>query len=207
MSAGRPIPLAEAAAVAGVLLEPGCDRIAIAGSIRRQKAQVRDIELVASPRIVPTDDGGLWGATVDVDLLDERVGELLSDRAIPLGRRVVTLHRANGSTEASHRMGPRFKALEYRGLPVDLFIVRPPAEWGVVFALRTGPGDWNTRLVTDARNYLRRVADGCVLYAAGQRVPCPEEEDFFAGLVQEWVDPPDRTVERVRIQARLAVPA
>lgn len=39
MSAGRPIPLTEASAVAGELvaaLAPGCARIAIAGSIRRQ---------------------------------------------------------------------------------------------------------------------------------------------------------------------------
>jgi len=208
MSAGRPIPLAEASDVAGDLvaaLAPACARVAIAGSIRRQKARVHDLELVAVPRVEAVEDGSLWGTTVDVDLLEERVGQMLS--AGVLRRRDVTLHRADGSTEVSHRMGPRYKALTYRGLPVDLFIVRPPAEWGVVFALRTGPGDWNTRLVTDCQRFLRFVEGGARLRAAGRYVPCPEEEDFFDAIGQPWVDPPQRSADRVALQARMEVPA
>lgn len=209
MSAGKAIPLPEAAAVAGELvaaLAPGCARIAIAGSIRRQKSLVHDVEIVAVPRIQSTDDGTLWGGSVDVDLLEEGVRRMLATGG-DLRRREVTLHRADGSTEVSHRMGPRFKALVYRGLPVDLFIVRPPAEWGVVFALRTGPGDWNTRLVTDCQRFLRAVEGGARLRAAGRYVPCPEEEDFFDAIGQPWVDPPDRSVDRVDVRARIEVPA
>lgn len=208
MSAGKPIPLAAAGAIAGELvaaLSPGCERIAVAGSIRRQKPQVHDIELVAMPRVQAVDDGSLWGTTVDVDLLEEGVARLVATDG--LERRQVTLHRADGTTEVSHRMGPRYKALVYRGLPVDLFIVRPPAEWGVVFALRTGPGDWNTRLVTDSQRYLRFVEGGARLRAAGRYVPCPEEEDFFAAIGQAWLDPPERSADRVDVRARLEVPA
>lgn len=204
MSAGKPIPLAEASAVAGELvaaLAPGCERIAIAGSIRRQKPQVHDIELVAMPRVRAVSDGSLWGTTVDVDLLEETLGRML--RAGGIARRAVTLHRADGSSEASHRMGPRYKALVYGGLPVDLFVVRPPAEWGVVFALRTGPGDWNTRLVTDAHRYLRAVEGGARLRAGGRYIACPEEEDFFTAIGQPWVDPPDRRVDRVDLRKDL----
>lgn len=207
MSAGRGVDLPAAAAVAGELREllaPGCARIAIAGSVRRQKPVVHDIELVAVPRIETIDALQLWGASVDVDRLEERVGELIGRGQ--LAAREVTLHRADGSLEVSHRMGSSFKALVYRGLPVDLFIVRPPAEWGVIFALRTGPGDWNTRLVTDAHRFMRRVKGGRV-YAGGQVVPCPEEEDFFAAIGQEWIDPPARRADRVRLQRQVPVPA
>lgn len=208
MSGGRPIPLAQAAAAAGELvavLSPGCERIAIAGSIRRAKPQVHDLELVAVPRVQATADGGLWGTTVDVDLLEEGIGQMLA--AGDLRLRDVVFHRQDGTTEIRNLNGPRMKALVYRGLPVDLFVVRPPAEWGVVFALRTGPGDWNTRLVTDCQRYLRFVEGGARLRVEGRYVPCPEEQDFFAALGQEWVDPPDRRPDRVSIQARLEVPA
>lgn len=207
MSAGKGVDLATAAAAAGELrdlLAPGCERIAVAGSIRRQKPVVHDIELVAIAKIETVDAGQLWGATIDVDRLEERVSELIGSGH--LVARDVTLHRADGSLEVSHRMGSSFKALVYRGLPVDLFIVRPPAEWGVIFALRTGPGDWNTRLVTEAHRFMRRVEGGRV-YAGGQVVPCPEEEDFFAAIGQEWIDPPARHRDRVRLQRQVPVPA
>ncbi len=206
MSAGKSIDLATAAAIAGELREllaPACVRIAVAGSIRRQKAEVHDIELVAIPVVDAVADG-LWGDTTDVDRLEERILELL--RAGRLQARDVVSHRADGTTDAGHKLGRAFKALVYRRLPVDLFIVRPPAEWGVIFALRTGPGDWNTRLVTDAHRFLRRVEGGQVI-AHGKPVPCPEEEDFFAAIGQEWIDPPGRRADRVRLQARAAVPA
>jgi len=54
-------PLAEAERVAAALvadLEPYCARIATAGSVRRRKVQVGDIELVAIPRYEPA---GLFG--------------------------------------------------------------------------------------------------------------------------------------------------
>lgn len=46
-------PLAQARAVADLLvsyLAPACERIEIAGSIRREVPEVKDIELVAIPR-------------------------------------------------------------------------------------------------------------------------------------------------------------
>ena len=62
------------------------------------------------------------------------------------------------------------RAIFYRGkdyAPVDLFQVVPPSEWGVIFAIRTGPGDFNRMLVTS-----RRWGGGCPLdrKVAGGRV-------------------------------------
>ena len=82
-------------------------------------------------------------------------------------------------------MGRAYLALVFGELPVDLFIVHPPAEWGVIFALRTGPGDWNVRLV----------------------IACPEEADFFRALGQAWVEPWERRPECVRIDPRLLAEA
>lgn len=201
MSAGDPVPLEVAMPCAEALLEllaPACERIAIAGSARRRKPAVSDIELVVAPRFETAPAGDLWGeGTVERDCLAELLVEQ-RDTGELVPRRVI-LHRANGSLEEARRVGPAYQALEHRGIPVDLFIVRPPAEWGVIFALRTGPGDWNTRLVIECRRYGRRVRGGR-LYVLGRHVACPEEADFFRALGQPWVEPVERTIGRVRLQ-------
>lgn len=201
MSQGQPIPLAEAEPVAEELvrlLRDSCIRIAVAGSIRRRKPMVSDIEIVATPYWGTVPSGDLWGTRLRVDLLSERLFTFRAARLLP--PRNVEVHRASGSIEIQQRLGDAYQALVFRGLPVDLFIVRDLADWGVIFALRTGPGDWNTRIVTDCQKYLRRVEGGKV-YRSGQYVPCPEEEDFFRVLGQPWVEPSERSIGRVSIQA------
>ncbi|HYI66349.1 MAG TPA: hypothetical protein VEW95_05460 [Candidatus Limnocylindrales bacterium] len=203
MSQGQPVPLDRARPLAEelvTLLRDSCERVEIAGSIRREKAMVADIEIVAMPKIETGDGGDLWGTPVEMDRLAERL-EYLRRHDIVTARDVDT-HRRSGVVETQHKLGDRYQALVYATLPVDLFIVRDPDQWGLIFALRTGPGDWNTRLVTDCKRYLRRVEGGYV-YRSGQRVPCPEERDFFRALGQPWVEPRDRRVGRVDIRAEV----
>lgn len=207
MSQGQPMPHAEAYATALRLvreLAPGCERIEIAGSLRRGKPMVRDIEIVAVASIVERAVGIFSTITEPVDLLEERVAELLAVGS--LKARDVVNHRADGSIDVQHKLGPAFKALTTgTGVPVDLFIVRRPASWGVIFGLRTGPGDWNTRLVDECKAIGRRVAGGQVEAWSGglagwEVVPTPEEADFFRALGQEWIEPAERHVSRVRIR-------
>lgn len=202
MSAGAAIRWAEAHAVAAELvsaLADGCERIEIAGSIRRRKGEVHDIEIVAIPRI-EVEHGGLWGddETV-VDHLQRAVMAGIS--AGSLAVRQVESRHADGAVSSGVRFGPAYKALVYRDMPVDLFIT-DAVRWGCIFALRTGPGDWNTRLVTDCKRYFRSVADGRVLHL-GRPVPTPEEADFFAALGVPWLDPWERQVDRLRFDAEI----
>lgn len=210
MSQGQPIPRATALVVAErvvAMLRPSCERIEVAGSLRREKREVRDIEIVVVPRWEDRATGDLWQTGVSVDLLEERVGALLAGGF--LAARDVANHRSGGHVEYQQKLGPAFKALVADEIPLDLFVVRPPATWGCIFALRTGPGDWNTKLVTECQAIGRRVAGGQALawVAASntwRTVPTPEEADFFRALGQEWVEPRDRRPERVRIQREVA---
>lgn len=194
------VPLAEAREAAEALVEilrPACERIEIAGSIRRGKAAVKDIEIVAIP-LRQEQAEGLWGDVASIDLLEERLVTLATDGTVTL--RLVKMHRADGSIEYGQRNGESYKALEYRGIPVDLFLVHPGrSDWGVIFTIRTGPAEWSHRLVTDCQRLLRRGAGGR-LYRSGQHYPCPEERDFFEGIGQAWIDPADRVPERVAIR-------
>jgi DNA polymerase/3'-5' exonuclease PolX len=193
-------------------LRSACERVEIAGSLRREKPMVSDIEIVAVPRWDDRPDDDIWQTPRPVDLLEAAIDDLLTVGAIEA--RLVENHRADGTIDRQTKLGPAFKALVCEGMPVDLFIVRPPATWGCIFGLRTGPGDWNTRLVTDCQTIGRRVDGGQVLAwhsATGswRVVPTPEERDFFAALGQAWVEPIDRAVERIRIDRTTAagVPA
>lgn len=178
------------------LLRPACERIAIAGSIRRQRIEVGDIEIVAVPAFDERTEG-LWGDVAHVDRLEQRITTLRDLDKLAL--RDVEIHRQDGTVEIGQRNGQSFKALTYDRIPLDLFIVRPPAEWGVLFAIRTGPGDWNEKIVTDCQRFGRRVSGGQVLHL-GRPIPCPEEADFFEAVGQPWVEPALRSLGRVAVR-------
>lgn len=203
MSAGEPIRWAEAHAAATELvgeLADACERIEIAGSVRRRKGEVHDLEIVAIPRRDTEALPGMWEPTyLEVDALRITIEALLGEGR--LAARDVEVHRKDGSTEVQQRMGASYKALVYRGMPVDLFITDAD-RWGCILALRTGPGDWNTRLVTDCKRWFRRVEDGRVLHL-GKVVPTPEEADFFRALGVPWLDPWERSADRLRFDPRL----
>jgi DNA polymerase/3'-5' exonuclease PolX len=79
---------------------------------------------------------------------------------------------------------------------LDLFLVRPPAQWGVLFTIRTGPADFSHWIVSKRSAGGRlpsncRVQDGQV-FRNGESLPMPEEEDFLRLLDLEGVDPAER---------------
>ncbi len=183
----------EAAETLRDLLAPACERIEIAGSVRRRREMVKDLELVAVPRIDMVSGSNIWGDPEPVDLLESLLAELIADHIGDLGYRLVDVHRADGSIERQYRNGPAYKALTWNDLPVDLFIVRPEngADWGVIFTIRTGPAEYSQRLVTDCQRRFMRVKGGRLLHH-GQHVPCPEERDFLAALGEPWKEPWER---------------
>ena len=84
--AKRRIPFDEAfrlAQDAVRLLAPACQRICIAGSLRRKQATICDVELVVVPKIEPRHD--LFGQEIEglaLNRLNARVAELAAVRAV-----------------------------------------------------------------------------------------------------------------------------
>jgi len=184
------IPFAQAEELALEVVELvgySCERIAIAGSIRRRKADVGDVELVCVPRFeVMQADLFAPGEGLSRDLLSARCVELLADWTLA--------HRLDVNGHAA--FGPKFKRLLYGGFPLDLF--SPPAEcWGVVYCIRTGPAEFSHRLVTPRRqgglcpDFLR-FRDGRVWHEDGTLYDTPEEADVFARLGVPFVPPEER---------------
>lgn len=172
-------------------LAPGCDRIEIAGSIRRGKVNPKDIEIVAVPTVFTE------MATVD----------LWGNPGTPITRNqlahALELLFAGGSGAWSldpelPRNGPKYKRLRYwggKGVCCDLFITTPE-NWGVIFAIRTGPADFSHGLVTRALRLGLKV-DGGQLWRVHRDdtrtvVPTPEEDDFFKALGLAYQEPQER---------------
>lgn len=93
--------------------------------------------------------------------------------------------------------GQKYKqiALE-EGINLDLFIVSPPADWGVILTIRTGPPDFSRWIVTrrekgGALPDRYRVNQGAV-WEGKEKVECFNEIDFLNLLDLGWIEPKDR---------------
>jgi DNA polymerase/3'-5' exonuclease PolX len=168
---------AHALAIANALIErlsPACERLEIAGSVRRGKAEVGDLELVAIPRIMTVSD--LFGTPMQQQ-------SLLDTALAGIGIRRL-------------KDGPRYKQIVLaEGINLDLFIT-DRARWGWIFLLRTGPQEFSHWLVKPKRyggglpSYLR--ADEGALWRGNQMIETPEERDALQVLGLPWMEPSER---------------
>jgi DNA polymerase/3'-5' exonuclease PolX len=167
-------------------------RLEVAGSIRRGKQEVGDIELVGE-----LDSDRIFGATsrVKYALAVAGVG-----RADPITRADgVTLQAPwadrylKGAASFARAGGPAVD------IQLDLFIVHSPAEWGVVYLIRTGSAEFSRAMVTRLHRFALRADQGAIFdtsrpdwktNVAAARVPCPDETTFFR-LARIPVVPPE----------------
>lgn len=178
MSSGIRRPWAEAVAIAQPLalqLVPVCEpgRVKLAGSLRRRREDVGDIEIVAQVRMVepPADSQeDLLGA-------DGPAPALVPDVAS-----VVAVASSWGRVLQS---GSRYTRVELPdGTLVDLYLVHDGSTWGSALAIRTGPATLSKWAVTRLHDSGLHQEEMRVLDRAGKVTPVPDEETFFrlAGL-------------------------
>lgn len=185
------IPLAEAEQLAAEVVEllaPHCERIEVAGSIRRKRPTIGDLEIVCVPKFVVVSRDLFGAVNAEANVLDTRAAWLVEDG--------VFAHRRDVNGRPA--FGERYKRLTYRGRGLDLFSVLPPAQWGVIFLIRTGSADFSHRLVTPKRqggwmSSGMHIANG-VLWRDTLAVPTPEELDVFCLLNRPYVEPERREV-------------
>ena len=203
-----------------------CEQVQIAGSLRRGKNSVGDIELVALPvveerEIAPVAaqltlfgeaTGGTASSVQRVSLLEVRLDELAAQMII---------HKARPHLNEKGRWGEKYKQFWIsldtgKGMgyiKVDLFIVIPPAQWGPIFTIRTGSADFVGRdglmkyILT--RTPYRQSEGRLIIAETGEEIETPTERDYFAALNLPWIEPRDRTVDKfwkVARSRRVALP-
>lgn len=166
-------------------LQPGARQIAVAGSIRRHKPLVGDIEIVAEPVL-----------TVSRNLFGEETGHT---SALDL---IVEHHIAAGHWEYDpqvKRNSPKYKRLfvPSMNVAVDLFFVAA-RNWGNQLVIRTGSSDFGRLMLTaralgglmppglshhDGYLYRRALDEHGAPAGAEEQLACLTEEQFFARLI------------------------
>lgn len=120
-------------------LKPFCEKLIVAGSLRRRKQEVGDVEILYISR---TEARPVDMFTIGtVNLADEEIERMLED-----GMLTKRASKIGGTA-----WGEKNKlALHRSGMPVDLFRTVPDA-WFNYLVCRTGPADSNTRIATEAK--------------------------------------------------------
>lgn len=176
MSTGRKWGRAEALEVAeGVrrALAPRLRAIELAGSLRRGSEAVGDIEFVATP---------LYRA------------DLFEEAGAPSLQPVREKMRELGTwVRGGDRMMQVGGVLGRPGLKLELYLVLPPAQWGSILAIRTGPKELGQACVSRMIDRKLRHRAGRVIHApTGKEIPTPEERDFFALAEVPFLPPHER---------------
>ena len=186
-------------------MSPFCERIEIAGSIRRGCQGVKDVELVAIPR---------WelGAVIDLfGTTDE--SNSLHAWALDAERRGLLRWIKTGTSEIEpwtpKPEGKYWRALLREDVKLDLFLPRQD-NFGLLYLIRTGHKEFSSGVLGHAKrntgyqtesSYFKehgikdRGEPECYLVEKkrwGCRVETPEERDVFELLNLEWVEPRDR---------------
>lgn len=179
----------DAKAVARQLLEDlgsACEQIMVAGSLRRGALEVKDVELVAVPRRA-TD---LLGTPNGPCQLTAKLRELACAGKV---RWRGETHPTTG-TPFLEELRAWFLVALPSGVRVDLFAVRPPAQFGCILAIRTGPAEYSRQLVTVCQRRGLRCKNGRLLNARGEPVSTPTERSFIEACGMRWQEPRHRGV-------------
>lgn len=193
--------ITQATAIAGDLLErlyPHCEKLAIAGSVRRGKPDVGDIEIVCLPKKLILKDLFGWDEGVVVD------------------HKFCDLVKSLGTIEIGKTDGRYMRILLPQGIKLDLFMPQPDDFWRIM-AIRTGSSEYSSTVLATAwkklgwcgvsPHGLRRIHD-CeeikhegkastwkLVNPDGDRPPVwQSEEELFAWLQLPWVEPKYREI-------------
>jgi DNA polymerase/3'-5' exonuclease PolX len=184
-------------------LKPYCDRIEVAGGIRREKSEPHDIEVVVKPKFKDATEG--WFQPVYYNALDAKMQGLVHDGGWDLTH---TLEHGDPDKAGKKApCGPKYYRLKYRREKLDLFAVIPPAQWGVIFAIRTGDADYSHWLVQQGWPQGIKVEDGRLVmrgaFPSGiEYLDTPEERDVFEMLEVPWIEPRLRTIAATQLPRR-----
>lgn len=177
-----------------------------AGSVRRGKPFVNDVEYVVRPKMgSATAQDGLFEVPVEVDLFDQRLSGLIEAGNVV---RYDLIELEGGGTRAAP-WGQFWKKLDVGGIPFDIFIVPEAEKWGRQLVTRTGPWEFSKALVTSRMDGGFKpmgveCRDGGVYTSGGELIPTPSERDYFDVLEVPWIEPEERDQWREILNRRAA---
>ena len=176
-------------------LQPFTERLNIAGSIRRQKPFVKDIEIVCVPKKV---------ACGQVDIFESVEGEVVVNEFSEVINGLGKIHLGNPN-------GRQMKIELPQGIMVDLFMPQSH-DYFRIYAIRTGSSIYSNLIIATAWKKkgwcgtdqgLRKIIDCLqrndktwkVVNPNGEKPPFwISEQDFFEWLGIKYIDPMFRDI-------------
>ncbi len=187
MSDKRKFPRFDALDVANELcdrLTPHCERLAVAGSLRRGKAEVGDIEILLIPRMAQMPDG----------LFDVKAFNLADSELVQLVGMGVLRPRPNVNGHVSWGEKNKLAVHVPSGIPVDIFSTTAD-NWYVALVVRTGSKETCLRLTTGAHKLNRELiayGPGVRDRGTGEVIKATSEEHVFRLCGVEFLAPENR---------------
>lgn len=153
-------------------LHPHCMRIEPAGSYKREKTQIGDIEMVCIPK-TEYRSYGLFGKEeeIRVDGFINAINQWEKVKGDPVeGKYTQRIHES--------------------GMKLDIFIVTH-VNWGIQLLMRIGPWEYSKRILgTELKKHGYYSKDGFVHKKFdGSIVPTYEERDVYKLIESPWVEP------------------
>lgn len=175
------------------------ERWEIAGSVRRGKSEVGDIEHVVIPKFGEVAvGGGLFAQTATVNLVWHEL-----ERLAAAGQLQKHVYGATG-----FRWGEKYRGVDFNGFNHEIFCADAD-NFGPTLAIRTGPAEFSQRLVVALRHGGMCNKHGKVWRyhpcACGGKCPdcedgdildvslaVPDEREYFKLCGLNWIEPKDR---------------
>lgn len=204
-TAAAPLSLREAREIAAPMIDalrPHCERVEAAGSIRRGKPFVNDIEIVCVPRTVKvatpkiTRPGDLFSEQVEVE--EEVIMRVPGFVNLVDGWQTDSLgygfqaqwHNCQTTKFGSAWTDRYCKFHLSNGTQVDLFVT-VPEQWGYIMLIRTGSADFSKMIATRWSATGHKGING-ELTRNGLVLHFREEEELFAHLGLKTPHPSER---------------
>ena len=150
-------------------LSPHCEQVIIAGSIRRRKPEVKDIEfvLLAKPYEVGFFQNGIADAINSFKFIKGILPCKYAQRSVSVG-----LH------------GP------YEEIKIDFFFA-DEFNIGWIKALRTGSKEFNFKYLAEGKARGYEFNNGYI-WSKGKKMLVPDEENLYLRLGMKYVNPENR---------------
>lgn len=182
----RPAAIAVARELLAVIV-PACEpeRVVVAGSLRRGKAEVGDVEILYIPRTELRPVPGDMFATARVDLVDLAVRQLMATGILEIRE------GENGAKS----YGPKNKFLRHvsSGIPVDLFATIETSWWNYLVC-RTGSKENNMAIAeaAKAKGWHWNPYGSGFTTGGGSSHQVTSERDVFDFVALPYKEPKDR---------------
>ena len=155
-------------------LRPHCERIEIAGSIRRVKPEVKDIEVCVIPKTIEL-TSGLFG--------DEKYKETSREFIDTVNQ----WYKIKGEP-----FGKYTQRRLIEGINLDLFMATEE-NWGCIYLIRTGSWEFSKQfMVWLLQKGLK--CDGGYVWQGDKIIPTPTEERMFTLVGRSYIEPQNRNL-------------